>query len=54
MDIKNKKFLEYYFTKGEDDHTDMPNGVHLFVQNILLREIAKSLAPQIIHQETKK
>ncbi|KKN06903.1 hypothetical protein LCGC14_1072620 [marine sediment metagenome] len=45
MDKKNEQFLRDYFENGKESTTISE---HLFAQNLLLKEIAKHLAPDII------
>lgn len=46
MKKENRDFLEKYFNGGASKQT--LKGEHLFAQNLLLKEIAKHLAPDII------
>lgn len=48
MNKKNVDFLKKYFDSASNKTTQ---GEHFFAQNILLNEIAKHLAPVIMHKK---
>ena len=52
MEKPNKEFLKKYFNGGAT--TVSVQDTHFYAQNLLLRDIAKSLAPDIIYKEKVK